>query len=258
VLNLAVNARDAMPRGGKLTIETIPVDLDDAFSRDHLGVAGGRYVMLAVTDTGVGMDRATQSRIFEPFFTTKDKTKGTGLGLSTVFGIVQQCHGSIWVYSEPGIGSTFKVYLPRVDAAVEAVTQTRIPIILTGSETILLVEDDAQILSVASVILRELGYRVIATARPGDALRHASEIEEIDLLLTDVVMPEISGPELARRLLVLRPSLKVLCMSGYTDDALVRHGAAEAGMAYLQKPFTPDTLARKVRSVLDGPMTAEP
>ena len=253
VMNLAVNARDAMPTGGTLTIETSNVTLDEAYAREHLGVVPGRYVMIAVADTGIGMDRATQARIFEPFYTTKEKGKGTGLGLSTVFGIVQQCHGSIWVESEPGIGTTFKVYLPRVEALAESSEPELVASRPAGTETILLVEDEDQIRAVARVILRDLGYQVIEARSGSEALllceRHPGTI---DLLLTDVVMPQMSGPELARRLALTRPTLKILCMSGYTDDAVVRHGAAESGMAYLQKPLTPDKLARKVRAVLDS------
>ncbi len=253
VMNLVVNARDAMPTGGKITIETADVDLDEDYARTHLGIAPGRYVMLAVSDTGIGMDRATQVRIFEPFFTTKDKSKGTGLGLSTVFGIVQQCHGSIWVYSEVGVGSTFKVYLPRVDAMLATDIAEHTPAALTGTETILLAEDDPQIRTVACLILRQLGYRVIDAANADEAVRASAELtDEIHLLVTDVVMPQMSGPELAKRLLRDRPRMRVLCMSGYTDDALVRHGAVDSGMAYLQKPITPDRLARKVRAVLDA------
>ena len=252
VMNLVVNARDAMPVGGKITIETESVILDPAHAQEHLGVAPGPYVMLAVTDTGCGMNRATQARIFEPFFTTKETGKGTGLGLSTVFGIVQQCHGTIWVYSELGVGTTFKVYLPRVDQEADATSVSLAPSTLSGSETILLVEDEDQLRVVAREILRKHGYQVIEARNAGEALLHCESQAGIHLLLTDVVMPQMSGPELARRLLQVRPGVKVLCMSGYTDDALVRHGALELGMAYLQKPITPEKLARKVRLVLDG------
>ncbi len=253
IMNLVVNSRDAMPTGGKLTIETGNVMLDEAHAREHLGVVPGHYIMLAVSDTGIGMDRATQTRIFEPFYTTKEKGKGTGLGLSTVFGIVKQCGGSIWVYSELGRGTTFKVYLPRVDADLDIVAPAAEPTRLLGTETILLVEDEDQIRAVACVILRDLGYEVIEARNGGEALLHCESIDgTIHLLLTDVVMPQMSGPELATRLTQIRPDMKVLCMSGYTDDALVRHGAADSGMAYLQKPITPTKLARKVRAVLDS------
>ena len=253
IMNLVVNSRDAMPTGGKLTIETGNVVLDETHAREHLGVVPGHYVMLAVSDTGTGMDRATQARIFEPFYTTKENGKGTGLGLSTVFGIVQQCGGSIWVYSEPGHGTTFKMYLPRVDAAVDIDASIAEPAKLSGTETVLLVEDEEQIRAVARVILRELGYQVLEASNGGEALLHCERhVGTIHLLLTDVVMPQMSGPELAKRLALVRPEMKLLCMSGYTDDALVRHGAAESGMAYLQKPITPAKLARKVRAVLDS------
>lgn len=252
IMNLVVNSRDAMPTGGKLTIETSNVVLDEAHAREHLDVAPGPYVMLAVSDTGVGMDRATQAHIFEPFYTTKEKGKGTGLGLSTVFGIVRQCGGTIWVYSEPGKGTTFKVYFPRVDEAAEQDEEVG-PSQLSGTETILLVEDEDQIRTVARTILRDLGYRVIEARNAGEALLYCeSHPGTIHLLLTDVVMPQISGPELAKRLVRDRPEVKVLCMSGYTDDALIRHGAVESGIAYLQKPITPKALGRKVRAVLDA------
>ena len=253
IMNLALNSRDAMPTGGKLTIETSNVVLDEVHASEHLGVTPGRYVMLAVSDNGTGMDQETQRRIFEPFFTTKDKGKGTGLGLSTVFGIIKQCNGSIWVYSEPGHGTTFKIYIPRVDAEVDATSHVIEPVKRGGTETILLVEDEAQIRSVARVILVKLGYSVIEARNATEALQQsASHSGAIDLLLTDVVMPQMNGLELAKRLVRERPTTKILYMSGYTDDALVRHGAIDLGIAYLQKPLTPDKLARKVRAVLDA------
>jgi PAS domain S-box-containing protein len=253
VMNLAVNARDAMPEGGKLTIETANVVLDETHAREHLGAKPGPAVLLGVSDSGTGMDKATQARIFEPFFTTKEQGKGTGLGLSTVFGIVQQSGGTIWVYSEVGVGSTFKVYLPVADGAAREASATQPPATLRGSETILLVEDEEQVRAVARGILSRQGYRLVVAQNAGEALllceKHPGAI---DLLLSDVVMPQMSGPELARRLGALRPGMKILCMSGYTDDAVIRHGALEAGIAFIQKPFTPDTLTRKVREVLDA------
>jgi len=253
IMNLVVNARDAMPTGGKLTIETANVVLDEAYAQAHFGVKPGPHVMLAVSDTGTGIEKSTLARIFEPFFTTKESGKGTGLGLSTVFGVVQQSGGSVWVYSEVGKGTTFKVYLPRVDAAVETVGETVPPTTLRGSETILLVEDDDQVRVVARGILQRSGYHVIEARNAGEALLHSEKHPTtIHLLLSDVVMPQMSGPELAKRLASARPDMRVLCMSGYTDDSIVRHGVLEAQIAYLQKPITPEALTTRVREVLDG------
>jgi PAS domain S-box-containing protein len=253
IMNLVINARDAMPTGGKLTLETANVLLDGRYARGHHGVIAGPHVMLAVTDTGVGMDRATQARIFEPFYTTKGAGKGTGLGLSTVFGIVQQSGGTLWVYSEPGKGTSFKIYLPRVDAEVDAIETAEAPPTSRGSETVLLVEDDDQVRAVAGSILRKSGYRVLEAHDAAEAMRHSEKfIGTINLLLTDVVMPHVSGPELAKRLTCQRPDMSVLCMSGYTDDSILRHGVLESNVAYVQKPLTPVDLSRKVRQVLDA------
>jgi two-component system cell cycle sensor histidine kinase/response regulator CckA len=256
ILNLVVNARDAMPTGGKLTVESSDAQLGEEYSARHIGLEAGPHVMLSVSDTGSGMDPATQARIFEPFFTTKPKEKGTGLGLSTVFGIVKQCGGGIWVYSEPGIGTTFKIYFPRVDGPVETAPPRTVAAVAGGHETILLVEDDDMVRLVARGILSRHGYDVLEARNPGEAIVHAEKHgATIQLLLTDVVMPQMSGPELAKRLVKDRPNTKVIFMSGYTDDSIVRHGVLQSELAYLQKPFTPDALLRKVRTTLDAAAT---
>jgi PAS domain S-box-containing protein len=254
LMNLAVNARDAMPEGGNLVIETANVELDSSYAGRHRGAHPGRYVMLAVSDTGTGMDAETQAHIFEPFFTRKEKEKGTGLGLATVYGIVKQSGGHVWVYSEPGRGTTFKIYLPRaeeIDESGQAPEARARP--LGGSETILLVEDEGAVRALAARILQEHGYKVLQGATPTDAIQIGEQHKEtIDLLLTDVVLPGMSGRNVAEHLAFFRPGMKVLYMSGYTDDSVVRHGVLEANTAFLQKPFTPASLARKVREVLDG------
>ena len=252
ILNLVVNARDAMPTGGKVTIESENVFLDEVYAAHHWPSKPGPHVMLAVSDTGIGMDRETQLRIFEPFFTTKEVGKGTGLGLSTVFGIVQQSDGSIWVYSELGHGTTFKVFLPRVDAGVDRPIQRVSPTTtLHGCETILLVEDEERVREVIKDALERLGYTVLAATDGAQALELAAgHTGTIDLLLSDVILPKMSGPELAKEIAVLRPQLRLLFMSGYTDDRIVYHGVFDTG-AFIQKPLTPTALATKVRALLD-------
>jgi signal transduction histidine kinase/ActR/RegA family two-component response regulator len=254
IMNLAVNARDAMPQGGMLTVGTANVVLDDDYANQHVDVKPGQYVMLAVSDTGIGMDDHTRSHIFEPFFTTKVKGKGTGMGLSTVYGIVKQSGGYVWVYSEPNQGSTFKIYLPRIDDPIETQDAANLAEELSaGVETVLLVEDEEAVRSLVCKVLRASGYTVLESLNPADALRIAREHPDpIHLLLTDVVMPQMSGREVANQVIVLRPSTKVLFISGYTDDAIVHHGVLDPKTAFLHKPFSPDALARKVREVLDN------
>jgi PAS domain S-box-containing protein len=252
LLNLVVNARDAMPKGGKLTIETANVELDETYAAEHPTVVAGAHVMLAVSDTGHGMDRATQERIFEPFFTTKEVGRGTGLGLSTVFGVVRQSGGHIWVYSEPGKGAVFKVYFPRVEAEASASIHRTRPAPRSGTETVLVLEDEEHVRRVVLAMLARTGYRVLEAATAAQAIEIAENKQQsIDLLLTDVVMPTMSGPEVVERIRKIRPKLKAICMSGYTDETVFRHGILESGVAFLQKPITPDSLRQKIRSVLD-------
>jgi len=254
VMNLVVNARDAMPGGGKLTIETSNVFLDEEYSHVHPPVQPGPYVMLAISDTGVGMDEETASKIFEPFFTTKERGKGTGLGLSTVYGIVKQSGGFIWVYSEPGKGSTFKVYFPRTEDRREVPDKGDPPVEdLRGGKTVLVVEDEESIRELAITILGQYGYAVLSAGDGEEALRIAGEHQgEVSLLLTDVVMPRMGGRELYERLRQLRPGIKVLYMSGYTDNAIVHQGVLDPGIAFLQKPCSPISMVRKVKDVLEG------
>jgi CheY-like chemotaxis protein len=254
ILNLAVNARDAMPSGGKLTIETANIELDEEYAHSHISVIPGHYVQLSITDTGVGILPDIKEKVFEPFFTTKDKGKGTGLGLSTVYGIVKQSGGNIWVYSEPGHGTTFKIYLPRVEEELDsALKREETDFLPRGNETVLLVEDDPSVRDLAHRLLIGQGYKVLEAANGEEALRVAQENigEKIHLLLTDVVMPQMGGKELSEKLKQLRPDIGVLYTSGYTDNAIVHHGTLESGTNFLQKPFSPKTLSHKVREVLD-------
>ena len=254
IMNLVINARDAMPGGGKLTIETVNVDLDEDYTKEHdVSLQPGPYVMLGVSDTGTGMDEETRSLIFEPFFTTKEVGKGTGLGLATVYGIVKQSGGYIWVYSEPGQGTTFKVYLPAVEG--EALSREKEQTSyhdLTGSETILIVEDDDKVRNLACEILEPQGYSIIEAQNGIEALRVSEEHgDQIHLMIADVVMPKMGGRELAEHLRPLRPDMKVIYMSGYTDNAILRHGVLSPGIEFLQKPISAEALKRKVREVLD-------
>jgi len=254
IMNLAVNARDAMPKGGNLILETTNVVLDEIYAQKHPGTLAGRYVMLAVSDTGIGMDVETQSRIFEPFFTTKGIGRGTGLGLSMVYGIVKQSGGSIEVYSERGQGTTFKIYLPRIEEPVELqAAKQSLAVRPQGSETILLVEDDDQVRDLTAAILTSCGY-IVLSANSARAVISACEQHDgdIHLLLTDVVMPGSGGTEIAQQVLARRPLTKVLYMSGYTTNAIIHHGVFDPGTHFLQKPFTPVALSAKVREVLDG------
>jgi PAS domain S-box-containing protein len=254
LVNLVVNARDAMPEGGRLTIETDNVHLDEAYAHTHGIAQTGPYIRLSVSDSGHGMDASTRARIFEPFFTTKKEGKGTGLGLAMVYGIVKQSGGYIWVYSEPERGTTFKIYLPRVYEASEAPR----PVVpagrkeLRGTETILVVEDDDGLRRMAAEALQHFGFRVLQAPSAEDALSVLDQGGRVDLMLTDIVMPHMSGRELARQLAERRPELKVMFMSGYAEQAAVRQGLIEADQAFISKPFTPEALVRKLRSVLDG------
>ena len=253
IMNLAVNARDAMPEGGKLTIETANVELDESYARNHVPVTPGHYVMLSVSDSGVGMTPEVKERVFEPFFSTKEKGEGTGLGLSTVYGIVKQSGGNIWVYSEPGKGTTFKIYLPRVDEPLEKdwekIVESEVP---RGTETILVVEDDEQVRKFTVQVLQKQGYKVLEASHGEEALLLCEQHKEpIHLMVTDVVMPGMSGGELAKWLIAKHPEMRIIYMSGYTENVVARHGVLKKDVNYIQKPFTVDGLARKVRRVLD-------
>jgi PAS domain S-box-containing protein len=252
IVNLAVNARDAMPDGGKLTMETGNVAVDEEYAERHLSVTPGRYVLLSITDTGSGMSAETRDRIFEPFFTTKEKGKGTGLGLATAYGIVKQSGGNIWVYSEPGAGTTFKIYLPRVDAAAAEIRGMHAEAGATGNETVLIAEDEDGVRRAAERILERAGYRVLSAADGDAAVRLCEQHQdEIHLLITDVVMPRMSGRDLELRVRALNPRVKVLFMSGYADNAIVHHGVLDPGTRFIGKPFSVAEMRRKVREVLD-------
>jgi signal transduction histidine kinase len=255
IVNLVINSRDAMPDGGAITIETANVELDEAYVRLHGGAWPGPHVMLAVSDTGCGMDPETLSKAFDPFFTTKEKGKGTGLGLSTVFGIVKQSGGCLYAYSEPGRGTTMKIYLPRVSGETAPKDEKRdagFDDRLNGSEAILLVEDDETLRKLASSVLEGYGYTVLSAGNGEEALQRLNDSPGIPrLLVTDVVMPKMGGRELSDQLKAIHPGIRVLFMSGYTDNSIVHYGVLDPGVSYLPKPFTPKALARKVREVLD-------
>ena len=252
-MNLAVNAADAMPAGGQLTIETSPADLDDEYAKTHRGVKPGRYAMLAMSDTGCGMDKQTRDLIFEPFFSTKGE-QGTGLGLATVYGVVKQHGGHTYVYSEPGKGTTFKIYMPVAETTLAQEKKSiKTAKDQKGSETILLVEDDEQVRHLARAILKRKGYSVLAAKNGAEALiLLASHDGPVHLLLTDVVMPDMNGRELFRQATETHPNLKVLYMSGYTTNVIVHRGVLDEGVQFIQKPFTVEGLAAKAREVLRG------
>lgn len=253
ILNLCVNARDAMPEGGRLTVETANCHLDDRYARLHPGIPAGQYVLIAVTDTGVGMTTDILEKAFDPFFTTKDVSKGTGLGLSQVYGFVKQSGGHVKIYSEPGQGTTIKIYLPRHYAAdterqvadVAEVAEAR------GTETILLVEDDVRVLDLTAASLRELGYTVLVAGNAKEALVQLESDATVDLLLTDIVMPEMNGRRLADAASKLRPELKVIFMTGFTKNAVVHNGVLDPGVNFLAKPFSLEELSTKIREVLE-------
>lgn len=254
ILNLVLNARDAMPKGGKLILETANAKVDEEYVQAHIGVKPGRYVRLSVSDTGAGIPPEVKERIFEPFFTTKENGKGTGLGLSTVYGIVKQSGGNIWVYSELGYGTVFKVYFPQAEEPIEVWSEKVKEFEnLYGGETILLVEDDGAVRKLAMQILKKQGYKVLEAKHGGDALLISKKYQDlIHLMVTDVVMPGMNGRELAENLLAMRPEMKVLYISGYTDNAIVHLGVLEPETHFIQKPFTMEALAKKVREVLDS------
>ncbi len=253
IMNLVVNARDAMPQGGKLTIETATVQLSDSFSAKHLGVPAGPHVTVSITDTGVGMDEETQSHLFEPFFTTKGPGSGTGLGLATAYGIIRQSGGAIGMFSKLGTGTTARIYLPLAETKSQiAAEKAPVDSALNGVETILVVEDEARVRKLIVDVLTARGYRVMEATRGEEAIRICRQLKgKIDLAVIDVVMPEMSGPDLVKQVAPVCPGMRVLFISGYTDEAIVHHGIPQSGAAFLQKPFLPDSLSRKVREVLD-------
>jgi CheY-like chemotaxis protein len=253
IMNLAVNARDAMPRGGKLTISTSNVVIDHQLKFRNRTLEIGEYVLLAITDNGVGMNEEVKAHLFEPFFTTKGLGKGTGLGLATCYGIISQSGGDIHVYSEPNCGTTFKIYFPRTDALLEPAANADTPDMPTGTESILVVEDDAAVRRLAVVILRNCGYKIQESNNAFEALEVIRRNPHFDLVLSDVIMPQMSGKELSDKLRLQYPHTKILLMSGYTDDALAHHGVLDEGLLFLEKPFSPAKLANKVREVLDTP-----
>ncbi len=251
IMNLAVNARDAMPLGGRLTLETANVHLDENYAKTHMGVTPGDFVMIAVSDTGIGMDAETKRRIFEPFFTTKEKGKGTGLGLATVYGMIKQAGGDIWVYSEPNRGTTFKLYFPRVKESVTDSPNSDAESPQGSNETILVVEDEKAVRELTVRMLRRLGYSVLIASSGAEAIKiSASHPNKIALLLTDVVMPNMSGRQLADTLAGIRPDMKIIYLSGYTEDTVIHHGVLDAGIEFLPKPFSREVLAKKIREVL--------
>lgn len=250
ILNLAINGRDAMPRGGKLTIETADVTFDEEYCRRHTGAKPGNYVMLSITDTGIGMEKETQARVFEPFFTTKEAGKGTGLGLATVYGIVKQSGGFIWLYSEPGEGTTFKVYLPRVEKPLTSDASRAVQDVPGGGEIVLLVEDEEALRTATQEFLSSKGYKVFAAGNAAEALAIGEEqMPKLDIVVTDIVMPGLRGPELAVRLKRKHPQLRVIYMSGYPEGTQDTREFGR-GTIFLQKPFTLATLAQKLREVL--------
>jgi two-component system cell cycle sensor histidine kinase/response regulator CckA len=260
IMNLALNSRDAMPDGGTLTLETQNTDLDETYAQENPPLQPGRYVMLAVSDSGTGMTSDVQAHIFEPFFTTKEVGKGTGLGLSTVYGIVKQSEGYIWVYSEPDQGTTFKIYLPRVDQPVEgAAGEDRPAGVQRGTETILLVEDDAQLRQLTSSVLAHCGYKVLPAPGPEEGLAICRENHrDIRLLVTDVVMPGMNGRQLADQVKLISPHTRILYISGYTSNAIVHYGVLDSGLWFLPKPFSLSALIAKVREVLDAESDTPP